>query len=127
MGAEVSARSDLCSLGALLNEMVCGGPPFLGDDDVAVIGRHINTPPVAPGWHRGYCPRSLDSLTRRLLAKAPENRPSSAEEVLSILESIDPEATGETGTERGGAALDSVAGGVFVSRQKETSRLRAGC
>ena len=48
MGGEVTPKSDLYSLGAMLYEMVTGRPPFLGDDSVAIIGQHINTPPVAP-------------------------------------------------------------------------------
>ncbi len=69
MGGEVTPKADLYSLGAMLYEMVCGRPPFLGDDNIAIIGQHINTPPVAPTWHRSDCPRPLEALIMRLLSK----------------------------------------------------------
>lgn len=71
MGGEVTPKSDIYSLGAMLYEMVTGRPPFLGDDSVAIIGQHINTPPVAPSWHNPECPRPLEALILRLLAKDP--------------------------------------------------------
>ena len=91
MGGEVTPRSDLYSLGAMLYEMVTGRPPFLGDDSVAIIGQHINTPPVAPTWHNPECPRPLEALILRLLSKDPSERPEEASDVLAALESVDPE------------------------------------
>ncbi|MCI0824856.1 MAG: protein kinase, partial [Chloroflexi bacterium] len=127
MGGEVTPRSDLYSLGAMLYEMVTGRPPFQGDDSVAIIGQHINTPPVAPTWHNSECPRALDALILRLLAKDPSERPESATDVLSALDAIDltnsveqPAADVEETH-----ALDSLAGGVFVGRQREMGDLKA--
>jgi len=129
MGGEVTPRSDLYSMGAMLYEMVTGRPPFLGDDSVAIIGQHINTPPVAPTWHNSECPRALDALILRLLAKDPSERPESATDVLSALDAIDlsegpPLERGEGGISDP-HALDSLAGGVFVGRQREMGDLKA--
>ena len=131
MGGEVTPRSDLYSLGAMLYEMVTGRPPFLGDDSVAIIGQHINTPPVAPTWHNGQCPRPLDALILRLLAKDPSERPESAADVLSALDAIDLAEAGAVRPDKSGPlqddahALDSLAGGVFVGRQRELGDLKA--
>src|SRR6185503_18461108 len=69
MGHQAEARSDLYSLGVLLYEAVTGRPPFLGDQFVAIISQHINSPPVAPSWHNPEVPQALENLILRLLAK----------------------------------------------------------
>src|SRR5881296_3610721 len=88
IGGEVTPRSDLYSLGAMLYEMVCGRPPFVGEESVAIITQHLNTPPVAPTWHRPDCPPGLETLVLRLLEKDPAKRPASAAEVRLALEAI---------------------------------------
>ena len=129
MGGEVTPRSDLYSLGAMLYEMVTGRPPFLGDDSVAIIGQHINTPPVSPTWHNGQCPRPLEALIMRLLAKDTLERPESASDVLAALEATDVAVNvGQQGfapLRVDQEALDGLAGGVFVGRQREMADLKA--
>ena len=125
LGGEVTPRADLYSLGAMLYEMVTGRPPFLGDDSVAIIGQHINTAPVAPTWHNPECPRPLESLILRLLAKDPSERPESAADVLAALDAVDLTARGDTVDDGHAQALDSLAGGVFVGRQREMGDLKA--
>ncbi|MDA1257565.1 MAG: AAA family ATPase [Chloroflexi bacterium] len=123
-GGEITPKADLYSLGAMLYEMVAGRPPFLGDDEIAIIGQHINTPPVAPTWHNSTCPRPLEALVMRLLSKDPSERPDSAQDVFTALDAIDLTARGES-VEQDATSLESLAGGVFVGRQQEMDQLKA--
>ena len=111
-------------------EMVAGRPPFLGDDDIAILGQHINTPPVAPQWHRSEIPAQLNSLIMRLLSKNPAERPDSAADVLVAVKAIDlssasnlSQGSGASESETG--SLDSMAAGVFVGRHAEMDQLKA--
>jgi len=124
IGGEVTPRADLYSLGAMLYEMCTGRVPFIGDDDIAVISQHVNTPPVAARWHNPKIPRTLDSLIMRLLSKDPHERPRSADEVLAALEGVDLTAIQGASDDKHDP-LDSIAGGVFVGRQRETDHLRS--
>jgi len=86
-----------------------------------------STPSNVRRFASSGCPRSLDALILRLLAKDPSERPESATDVLSALEAIDI----TTSVERPAAsvdeahALDSLAGGLFVGRQREMGDLKA--
>ena len=128
MGGIVEARSDLYSLGAMLYEMVCGRPPFVGDDSVAIIGQHLNTPPVAPTWHNPECPQPLEALILRLLEKDSSNRPASASEVLQALESIEL-SRGRVSTEVAASAIpdqNPIYNRTFVGRESELRQLESG-
>ncbi len=76
LGRDTDAASDLYSLGCVLYEMVTGQTPSTGQDSVAVISQHINTPPTAPSYHNSEVPRVLEALIMRLLAKSPDDRPA---------------------------------------------------
>jgi hypothetical protein len=126
MGGEITAKADLYSLGAMLYEMVTGRPPFTGDDVVAVIGQHINTPPVSPNWHRPDLPPALAALIMRLLEKDPQKRPASATEVLEILESIEAGKAEELSTEQSKVLAESpLYRRVFVGRETELRQLQS--
>jgi len=126
MGGEVTPQSDLYALGAMLYEMVCGRPPFVGDESVAIIGQHLNTPPVAPTWHRPDCPPGLEALILRLLEKDASKRPASAAEVREALEAVHPQSAIEPAvqapSEQRGS--DPLYRRVFVGREAELRQLQ---
>jgi class 3 adenylate cyclase len=121
LGGDITPRSDLYALGAMLYELVSGRPPFLGDDPTAVISQHINVAPVAPSWYTEHCPPDLEELILRLLQKDPAQRPESATEVLAALERVDP--AGRSASHSESNVLDRLARGVFVGREQELRRL----
>ncbi|MEW6186301.1 MAG: protein kinase, partial [Thermodesulfobacteriota bacterium] len=126
MGGEVTTRADLYSLGAMLYEMVTGRPPFTGDDTVAIIGQHINTPPVSPSWHRPDLPPPLAALIMRLLEKDPSKRPASASEVLKALEAIETgKAEKVSSQEAESLGENPVYRRVFVGREPELRQLQS--
>lgn len=123
LGHQAEPRSDLYSLGVLLYEAVTGRPPFLGDQFVAIISQHINSPPVAPSWHNPAVPQALETLILRLLAKSPEERPASAAEVAKALAAIGSSEPADRAVQQDAKSLSRLAAGVFIGREQETKQL----
>ena len=98
-GAPVDPRSDLYSLGIVLYEMLTGEVPFSGDTPVEIAMKHLSQVPVPPSELRADVPHDLDAVVLRALAKDPDQRYGSAEEM--------------------DADLARVARGVAVSRETE--------
>ena len=135
-GSEVTPRADLYGLGVVLYEMVCGRPPFMGYDSPSVVRQHLETEPVSPVWHNPYCPRPLEALILRLLAKDPKRRPKSAAEVIKALDNI--QVSGKQSRGNGSSSsgmhtsslsidsLEDMVDGVFVGRDEQMAVLRSG-
>jgi serine/threonine-protein kinase len=77
-GKTVDARADIYSLGALAYHLVCGRPPFLGDNAIAIGFAHLSEPPPPPRLLRKDCPANLEAAILAALAKSPDDRPASA-------------------------------------------------
>jgi hypothetical protein len=124
VGGEVTQRSDLYALGAVLYEMLTGRPPFVGDDAVAVISQHLNTRPVAPSWHNSEVHPALEALVLELLEKAPELRPASAAAVCERIEAIQATPAAAAAAPGSVAGLTPTGRGQFVGRSLELDKLR---
>ncbi|MFD3676424.1 protein kinase [Streptomyces sp. NPDC058613] len=79
---EVTPRSDLYALGCVLYELLAGQTPFTQDNVHSLLYHHVYETPVPVRERRPETAGELDLLIRELLAKRPEDRPASAQEVL---------------------------------------------
>ena len=90
-------RSDLYALGCIAFEMMCGRPPFIAakDDD----SRESLTEPSLATKHALEAPPpisrfdptvsdDIEGLVKHLLAKRPDDRPQSADEVCSTIDEL---------------------------------------
>ncbi|GGX26670.1 hypothetical protein GCM10010341_55080 [Streptomyces noursei] len=73
-GHPVDGRCDLYGLACVAYEMLTGAPPFLREDDFALLWAHQYDPPPAPSGQRSDLPPAVDAVFARALAKAPEER-----------------------------------------------------
>jgi serine/threonine-protein kinase len=87
-GSVLDARSDLYSLGVLLYQMLSGRAPFVDDDAVVVMARHIKDEPPSFSAVAALAgiPTSVEAVVRRALAKSPDERPQTAEQMSLELE-----------------------------------------
>jgi len=111
-GAAVDPRSDLYSVGIVLYEMLTGQVPFTGYTPLEIAMKHLSAIPAPPSELRPDIPHDLDLVVLRALAKDPEDRYQSAEEMVADLARV---ASGTGVTDETADAATAVLAGAGIA------------
>jgi serine/threonine-protein kinase len=82
---DVTAASDIWSVGVMMYEAIAGQPPFVGKTPSAVVVDVITRPHTPLHTLVQGCPPPLSRLVDQCLSKEPEPRPQNAGELLKML------------------------------------------
>ncbi|MFJ4847687.1 MULTISPECIES: protein kinase [unclassified Streptomyces] len=101
LGKTVDARSDLYATGCLLYELLALRPPFTGETPLSVVYQHVQDEARPPSQASDRVPPELDGLVLHALAKHPDDRFQTAEEMRGVVQyalGMMNERGGHTGT-----------------------------
>ncbi|HEY6308543.1 MAG TPA: serine/threonine-protein kinase [Candidatus Angelobacter sp.] len=87
-GGPIDGRADIFSLGVVLYWMATGEQAFPGESITAVSYKVVHTDPVPPRKLNPWLPVKLDSVIMKCLAKSPDERYQTAEELAHDLAEI---------------------------------------
>jgi serine/threonine-protein kinase len=85
-GKVVDERADQYSLGVLLFELLTGEVPYEGDSAVTVALKHVHDPIPSVRTRRPETPQRVDDLVRTAMAKRPEERFPTLEEMIGEID-----------------------------------------
>ena len=83
--APISSRADVYSLACVIVEGLTGEPPFVRDDEAALLWSHMSEDPPSVSERRPALPVAVDAVLRRGLAKDPADRQPTCGELVGDL------------------------------------------
>src|SRR5207244_9794946 len=85
-GQKVSPATDIYALGCVMNQCICGEPPFADRQGMRILWAHLQDEPPDPCASRTDMPKDLGWAITRALEKDPARRPPSATAYARIIQ-----------------------------------------
>ena len=89
LGRPGDHRSDIYALGVMLYQLATGQLPYEADTPLAVMLKHVNEPLPLPRTFKPDMPEGLERIILKAMAKNPDDRFQSADEMLASLGDLD--------------------------------------
>ena len=124
-GKPASVFTDMYALGIMAYELLTGDVPFRGKNEFQVLARHLSEPPVRPRALVPSLPEAAEALVLTLLAKKPELRFESMDDVEQALLAIPPDARSD-GPPTGPLPRPREGSGPLVRRREGSGPRREG-
>ncbi len=86
LAGTTGVHSDIYSLGVVFYEMLTGRPPYDADTPLAILMKHVNDPLPLPRAFDASIAEPLERVALKSLAKKPEDRFQSADEMIAAIE-----------------------------------------
>jgi eukaryotic-like serine/threonine-protein kinase len=87
-GEALDGRSDVYSCGVMLYELATGQMPFIAQTPVALLNRHMHSPPTPPSLVKPEVDTRLEAIILKALAKEPADRQQSMRDLRSELRAL---------------------------------------
>jgi serine/threonine-protein kinase len=87
-GVQTNEQTDVYSLGIILYELLTGKVPYDGETPIAIALKHLQEEAVPPSKLNPRVNPALENVVLRAIAKAPEQRYSTAKEILQDLHKV---------------------------------------
>ncbi|ROR32158.1 HEAT repeat domain-containing protein [Inmirania thermothiophila] len=87
-GHRVDPRTDIYSLGVVMYEMFTGRPPYVADDPMAILFKHLEGEPEPPSRANPAVPPALEHVVLKAMARRPEDRYDTMDSLGRALERV---------------------------------------